>query len=112
MSETPRTNFVAHESRDPEWNRSMNRFGRMKAHAEILERELAAAQAELAAAQAELKRVIEVCKTLNQDRNTFFDQSCANLERAERAEAAAQEWPPITPEETARGIAAAQEVRK
>jgi len=26
--------------------------------------------------------------------------------------AAAQEWPPITPEETARGIAAAQEVRK
>jgi len=28
------------------------------------------------------------------------------------AQLAAQEWPPITPEETARGIAAAQEVRK
>jgi len=47
MSDTPRTNFVAHESRDPEWNRSMNRFGRMKSHAEILERELATAQEEL-----------------------------------------------------------------
>ena len=47
MSDTPRTNFVAHESRDPEWNRSVNRFGRMKSHAEILERELATAQEEL-----------------------------------------------------------------
>ena len=42
VSETPRTNFVAHESVDAEWNRSMNRFGRMLAHACILERELAA----------------------------------------------------------------------
>ena len=42
VSDTPRTNFVAHESGDVEWNRSMNRFGRMLAHAQILERELAA----------------------------------------------------------------------
>jgi G:T/U-mismatch repair DNA glycosylase len=42
VSDTPRTNFVAHESVDAEWNRSMNRFGRMLAHACILERELAA----------------------------------------------------------------------
>ena len=55
MSETPRTNFVAHESGDAEWNRSMNRFGRMKAHAEIIERELAAAQAQLAAERKELE---------------------------------------------------------
>jgi len=40
---TPRTNFVAHETGDAEWDRFPNRFGRMMAHACILERELAAA---------------------------------------------------------------------
>jgi hypothetical protein len=44
MSDTPRTDFVAHESGDPEWNRSINRFGRMQSHAQILERELAEAR--------------------------------------------------------------------
>lgn len=43
VSDTPRTNFVAHESGDVEWNKPINRFGRMMAHACILERELAAA---------------------------------------------------------------------
>jgi hypothetical protein len=42
MSDTPRTNFVAHETEDTEWDRPINRFGRMMAHACILERELAA----------------------------------------------------------------------
>ena len=56
MSETPRTNFVAHESGDAEWNRSVNRFGRMKAHAEIIERELAAAQAQLAKLERALRK--------------------------------------------------------
>ena len=51
VSDTPRTNFVAHETGDAEWNRSMNRFGRMFAHACILERELAA--------QKEQMRVLE-----------------------------------------------------
>ena len=46
MSDTPRTNFVAHATGDAEWDRSMNRFGRMLAHACILERELAAAIAQ------------------------------------------------------------------
>ena len=41
VSDTPRTNFVAHDSCDPEWNRSINRLGRMQSHACILERELA-----------------------------------------------------------------------
>ena len=41
MSDTPRTEFVAHATGDAEWNRSINRFGRMMAHACILERELA-----------------------------------------------------------------------
>ena len=39
MSDTPKTDFVAHESGDPEWNRFPNRFARMMAHAQILERE-------------------------------------------------------------------------
>lgn len=39
MNDTPRTDFVAHESGDTEWNRFPNRFGRMMAHAQILERE-------------------------------------------------------------------------
>jgi len=42
MTDTPRTDFVAHESGDAEWNRFPNKFGRMTAHAQILERELAA----------------------------------------------------------------------
>ena len=41
VSDTPRTNFIAQESGDHEWNRSINRFGRMQSHACILERELA-----------------------------------------------------------------------
>jgi hypothetical protein len=49
MNDTPRTNFVAHETGDTEWDRFPNRFGRMMAHACILERENAAAQAEIAA---------------------------------------------------------------
>ena len=52
MSDTPRTNFVAHATGDSEWDRSINRFGRMMAHACILERELAAALAEIAALKA------------------------------------------------------------
>jgi hypothetical protein len=46
MNDTPRTNFVAHETGDAEWDRFPNRFGRMMAHACILERELAAAIAQ------------------------------------------------------------------
>jgi len=42
-SKTPRTDFVSHESGDSEWNRSINRFGRMQSHAQILETDLAAA---------------------------------------------------------------------
>jgi exonuclease VII small subunit len=53
MSDTPRTNFIAHETGDAEWDRSINRFGRMMAHACILERELAAAQAEITALRKE-----------------------------------------------------------
>ena len=44
MSDTPRTDFVAHATGDSEWDRSINRFGRMQSHAQILERELAEAQ--------------------------------------------------------------------
>ena len=51
MKDTPRTNFVAHATGDVEWDRSINRFGRMMAHACILERELAA--------QKEQYRVLE-----------------------------------------------------
>lgn len=47
MSDTPRTDFVAHESGDPEWNRFPNRFARMMAHACILELELKSADARL-----------------------------------------------------------------
>ena len=43
MSDTPRTDFVAHATGDSEWDRSINRFGRMQSHAQILERELAEA---------------------------------------------------------------------
>lgn len=60
VSDTPRTNFVAYESVDAEWNRSMNRFGRMLAHACILERELAAAQAQRDKLEKALK-VIREC---------------------------------------------------
>ena len=47
MSDTPRTDFVAHATGDSEWDRSINRFGRMQSHAQILERELAEAQGEI-----------------------------------------------------------------
>ena len=47
MSDTPRTNFVAHETGDAEWDRSINRFGRMMAHACILEAEIAELTEEL-----------------------------------------------------------------
>ena len=50
---TPRTDFVAHETGDSEWNRFPNRFGRMMAHACILEAELAAATARIAELEAE-----------------------------------------------------------
>ena len=46
MSDTPRTDFVAHATGDSEWDRSINRFGRMQSHAQILERELAEAKAQ------------------------------------------------------------------
>ena len=55
MSDTPRTNFVAHATGDSEWDRSINRFGRMMAHACILERELAAAIEQRDKAVAALK---------------------------------------------------------
>ena len=48
MTDTPRTDFVAHESGDPEWNRFPNRFARMMSHACILERELAEAKLTIA----------------------------------------------------------------
>ncbi len=54
MNDTPRTAFVGHESGDAEWNRSINRFGRMLAHAQILERELAEAWATVALRDAEI----------------------------------------------------------
>ena len=52
---TPRTDFVAHESGDTEWNRFPNRFARMKAHAEIVERENAALLEQVKGLMAELK---------------------------------------------------------
>jgi hypothetical protein len=57
MSDTPRTNFVAHETGDAEWDRSMNRFGRMMAHACILERELTTAQAKIAMLRTDAERL-------------------------------------------------------
>jgi len=59
-SKTPRTDFVAHETGDSEWNRFPNRFGRMMAHACILEAELSEANARIAALEAEA----EVFKSL------------------------------------------------
>ena len=59
MSDTPRTDFVAHESGDPEWNRFPNRFGRMLAHAQILERELAARCDELERVKDDFDTAIE-----------------------------------------------------
>ena len=66
MNDTPRTNFVAHASGDSEWDRSMNRFGRMQAHACILERELAAAQAEIADLTEELNEKRRFCYAVEQ----------------------------------------------
>lgn len=47
ISPTPRTDFVAHGTGDPEWDRFPNRFARMMAHACILERENARLRGEL-----------------------------------------------------------------
>ena len=66
MSDTPRTNFVAHETGDSEWDRSINRFGRMMVHACILERELAAAQAEIAELSDELADKRKFCYQVEQ----------------------------------------------
>ena len=88
MSDTPRTNFVAHESRDPEWNRSMNRFGRMKAHAEIIERELAAAQAQLAKLERALRKAklgIEhalMFSTMHVDSRKTLNEICTEVTSA------------------------------
>jgi len=59
MSDTPRTEFVAHESGDPEWNRFPNRFGRMMAHASILERELSAKEKECSELRSQLDAVLK-----------------------------------------------------
>ena len=75
VSDTPRTNFVAHESVDAEWNRSMNRFGRMLAHACILERELAA--------QKEQYRVLtDDLLVLGDERNAAVKDAKENMEIA------------------------------
>jgi len=80
MSDTPRTDFVAHESGDPEWNRSINRFGRMQSHAQILERELAEAVAK------ERERCARVCDEMANSRYLLDDErqvahSCAEAIR-------------------------------
>ena len=75
VSDTPRTNFVAHETGDAEWNRSMNRFGRMFAHACILERELTA--------QKEYYRVLEEEMLVLGD-----ERLCATLDAKENMEIA------------------------
>jgi len=62
MNDTPRTNFVAHATGDAEWDRSINRFGRMMAHACILERELATAIAQRGAAVEALIKELERAK--------------------------------------------------
>jgi len=75
VNETPRTNFVAHESVDAEWNRSMNRFGRMLAHACILERELAE--------QKEQFRVLEdELLVLGDERNAAVRDAKENMDIA------------------------------
>ena len=61
MSDTPRTAYVAHESGDPEWNRFPNRFGRMMAHAQILERENASLKAALDKYSEDEMLLIERC---------------------------------------------------
>jgi len=82
MSDTPRTDFVAHESGDYKWNRSINRFGRMQSHAQILERELAEAQAEVVRLKGEAESWEKV-----------FDRTCEHLADAktELAEAVGKE---------------------
>ena len=60
MTDTPRTDFVSHESGDPEWNRFPNRFARMMAHACILERELTAEQERATKADSERENALRV----------------------------------------------------
>lgn len=69
MSDTPRTDFVAHATGDSEWDRSINRFGRMQSHAQILERELADAVAK------ERERCAKVCEEFYSVEN--IAQKCA-----------------------------------
>jgi len=85
VNETPRTNFVAHESVDAEWNRSMNRFGRMLAHACILERELAE--------QKEQFRVLEDdLLVLGDERNAAVKDAKENMEIANEFKLTMEEY--------------------
>jgi hypothetical protein len=84
--DTPRTDFVAHDSCDPEWNRSINRFGRMLSHAQILERELVAAQAEIVRLKGEAESWEKV-----------FDRTCEHL--ADAKTNGKKEWAGLTDDE-------------
>ena len=77
-AQTPRTDFVAHENGDHIFNEPLKRFGRMYAHAQILERELAAVRGQLNARIEELGRVKD-----------DFDSAIEQRDRAESALAAA-----------------------
>lgn len=79
MSDTPRTVFVAHESGDAEWDRPLNRFGRMMAHAQILERELAAMTARCDEEETNKLRAIGLYDSCKKDLD-------AAIERAGKAE--------------------------
>lgn len=52
-----------------------------------LRQQLAASQARVAELKKRETELVDVCKQLNRDKNTHFDQSCKNLKRAEQAEA-------------------------
>ena len=110
MSDTPRTNFVAHETGDTEWDRFPNRFGRMMAHACILEKELAAAIAQrdrLARAEERLAEYdrdwphiirevlacgpISACKRADDQIEPPWEVIKRTRERAEQAERRAEE---------------------
>ena len=93
MSDTPRTNFVAHETGDSEWDRSINRFGRMMAHACILERELAALRTYAQATDATLEQ--SILNGLNKDEeltdiNAALQQAKERVKELERELAATQ----------------------
>lgn len=44
------------------------------------------AESERGSLKQRVDELVETCKQINQDKNTFFDQSCKNLQRAEAAE--------------------------